>query len=151
MFLSRAQAVVLRDVLTALHLRDEALGMWPAVDRGPPRGLVDAAVASVADGSPLPDLSALPPNLFYASRACQLLAAHLLTTSVVEPWLARNLRAALEPVDAALEARMPIGGCRSHEDVRNRMLVDIDDMPTEALAWFDHRVHHVLGLELDRA
>ena len=56
MILSSRQAATLRDVLAALHLRDEDLGFLPAVDRGPPKGLLDAAVRAVAQDGPLPDL-----------------------------------------------------------------------------------------------
>ena len=147
MQLSMQRAAVLRDVLAAIHLRDEDLGLLPAVDRGPPRGLLDATVRAVRLGLPLPDLRQLPPNVGYAARALQLLAAHPITASQIDDWLARNLEAAL--ADTVRDAgTLPIEGCRSHEDVRNRLLVGIDELTPEELEAFDEAVRDVLATDL---
>jgi hypothetical protein len=102
--------------------------------------LLDAAVAAAADGSPLPDLHQMPPNIFYAARAVQLLAGHPVTAKQVERWLVRNNVAAWEPVDLLLEACLPIEGCRTHEDVRNRILVGIEEFSVDELDRLDRMI-----------
>ncbi|MCB9680096.1 MAG: hypothetical protein H6733_01370 [Alphaproteobacteria bacterium] len=128
MRLDPSQRQGLRDVLVTLHLRDEARGLLPAVDRGPPKGLMDATVRGVTRGTALPWLGQLPPNVDYAAQACQRLAAHPLTAALLDAWIARNLDAALHEPDPHTEAALPLAGCRTHEDVRNRLLVDLDEL-----------------------
>lgn len=120
-------------MLGALHLRDQERGLLPAVDRGPPRGLLRAAVDAVRDGAPLPDLRQLPPTVGYAAWACHLLSGHVVTARLVDAWIARNLDAALEPVDPKVEGALPLPGCRTYEDLRNRLLVELDEMSTPEL------------------
>lgn len=124
-------------MLWCLHRRDEEDGLLPAVDRGPPRGLLDAAVEAVDAGGTMPFLHQLPTNLVYAAEACRLLAAHPLTAGQVPGWIERNLRAARAPVCGRRLVRLPLRGCRTYEDVRNRILVDLDQLTAEDLARLD--------------
>lgn len=137
MSLQPPQREVLRAILRGLHRRDEAFGLLPAVDRGPPRGLIDAACDAAATGHDLPDMHQLPPNLYYAARAVQLLAGHPVTADQVPRWLQRNLAAATRQIDLLLEISLPIEGCRTHEDVRNRILVGIEEFSLEELDRLD--------------
>jgi hypothetical protein len=136
-YLDEEQCQRLRQVLVGLHRRDEAFGLLPAVDRGPPRGLIDCTCRAVADGEEVPDLRQMPPNVFYAARALQLLAGHPVTANQVEKWLRRNHAAAWDPIDLTLEAMLPIEGCRTHEDVRNRILVGIEEFGLDDLDRLD--------------
>lgn len=120
-------------ILRGLHRRDEAFGLLPAVDRGPPRGLIEATVAAVSDGEELPDLHQFPPNVYFAARAVQLLAGHPVTASQVARWLERNHEAATRRVDLLLEIDLDFEGCRTHEDVRNRILVGIEELGIDDL------------------
>lgn len=137
MFLDPQQRQTLRETLRGLHARDEAFGLLPAVDRGPPRGLIDAACDAVVLGDDLPDMRQLPPNLYFAARSVQLLAGHPVTVAEVPRWLERNHDAACRMIDLVVEAMLPIEGCRTHEDVRNRILVGIEEFPLDELDSLD--------------
>lgn len=63
--------------------------------------------------------------------AVATLHAHALTRSQVDVWLVRNLAGTYAPLH--LEERLPLHGCRSWEDVRNRPIVDLDDLDTAHL------------------
>ncbi len=147
MMLSHEQGRVLLATLQALHARDEAEGLLPAVDRGPPRGILRAACSSVRHGHELPDMHQLPPNVYFAASAVQLLAVHDLTRPQVPGWLRRNLASALRPLPDEVAASLPIQGCRSHEDVRNRLIVGIEDFPLEQLEAFGRRLEAASGKE----
>jgi hypothetical protein len=115
--------------------------MMPAVDFGPPRGLIDAACVAAQTGVAMPDLRQMPPNIFYAARAVQLLAGHPVTADQVSKWLVRNHVAACHSIDLTLEAMLPIEGCRTHEDVRNRILVGIEEFSLDELDRLDQVIH----------
>jgi len=81
----------------------------------------------------LPVLSQFPPNVLYAARALQLLASHPLTALQIPGWLERNLDAAVHYGLEQMLQEMPVEGCRTMEDVRNRILVAIEDMSSAEL------------------
>lgn len=135
----------IRRILFLLHRRDRAFGFLPAVNRGPPKGILDAASRAIADSSPLPDMRQLPPNVYYAARAAQLLVEHPLTHGQLDDWIRKNALAAVGMADKQLSDWLPFTGCFSHEDVRNRILVGIEELTLAELEHFEGAVLRLNG------
>jgi len=132
--LTPRQRRLLWQVVSRLHARDADRCRLPAIDRGPTRGLWRAAVAAVDGQTPLPDLRELPPNATWAVVAVSTLRQHPLTAAQVDRWLIRNLAGTYAP--RHLESGMPLVGCRSWEDVRNRLIVDMEHAsPSQLGRW----------------
>jgi len=129
--LGLADQVALRQLGEALHRRDQADGFLPAVNYGPPMGLLDAAVWAVANGTVLPDLYQLPDTV----RVCMEVAHFLCQDSDpvrFRAWLAQNRR------DAEYrqwpEGLAGLKGVYSVSDYENLALVGALDSSTELAA-----------------
>lgn len=133
------QARRFRLVLARLHARDAAACRLPPVDRGPTRGLWTATVRAVRAGRPLPDLRELPSNAAWAAYALDALLGHAWTASQADAWLVRNLAVATAPPPPRDRA-LPIAGCRSWEDVRNRVIVEAERAPVPLLERWSARL-----------
>lgn len=81
---------------------------------------------------PLPDLHQLPPSVFYAAQALQVLLRYSITSGLVPEWLARNEEAAWRP-SRHRRRRSQIKWCRTPEDVRNFLLVEVEHAGHEEL------------------
>lgn len=144
MFLRDRQWYMMREVLRALHRRDEGFGILPAVDRGPPRGLIDACCDAARYGEDLPDLRQMPPNVVYAARAARLLASQVRDQPFLDRWLDRNHVAA----NASPEPGLPLEGSRTEEDVRNRILVNLSVLPASEVRELGSVIRGIADLDV---
>ncbi len=136
--MSQRQRRRLLQVVSRLHARDADRVRLPAIDRGPTRGLWRGAVEAVDRLDPLPDLRELPPNAVFACEALWVLRRQAATRPLTDAWLVRNLAvASWRPSPTARHPGLPVAGCRSWEDVRNRLLVELEWMPAAQLATWE--------------
>lgn len=124
MRLTSRQRRLMLEVVVRMHRRDQDQSRMPPLGRGPTRGLWRAAVDAVDGEGRMPDLRELPPNVVWAVMAARVLRSHPVTHTQLDPWLVRNLAGTYAPPHLA--ARLPMVGCRSWEDVRNRLIADLD-------------------------